>query len=81
MPTFTVAGQRVRSSSQRRYVAFRVERNFNGGTMSYEGVKRVEIFKRSDSVRALDVLIGRQGFHSSRYFVIVDQTTGEEVHA
>lgn len=74
--TFTVAGHRVRSSSQRRFVAFRVVRHFDG--VRYDGAKAVEIFARSDSRTSLRNRILRQGFHSSRYFVVIDTETGEE---
>jgi hypothetical protein len=77
--TFTVAGQRVRSSSLRRYVAFQCSRSFDG--VRYGEPVRVSIFKRSDNVRTLQTLIQRQGFHSSRYFVVIDTATGEEVGA
>jgi hypothetical protein len=77
--TFTVAGRRVRTSSTRRFVAFQVNRKFDG--VRYGDVGRIEIFKRSDNVQALKTQIQRQGFHSSRYFVVIDTTTGEEVTA
>lgn len=75
--TFTVAGRRVRSASTRRYVAFRCDRTFDG--IRYGDPVRVSIFKRSDSVATIRTQVQRQGFHSSRYFVVIDTTTGNEV--
>lgn len=78
MPSFTVAGQRVRTSSQRRFVAWRVSRSFDGVRYT-DAVASVRIEKRSDSLQTLRTLLQRQGFHASRYFVVIDTTTGEEV--
>lgn len=74
--TFTVAGQRVRTGSTRRYVAWMVIREFDG--VRYAGIKRVDVWGRSDSLRTLETRIQRQGFHSSRYFVVIDTATGEQ---
>ena len=67
--TFTVAGQRVRTSSQRRYVSWYVRR---------DGLYPPSIFRRSDSLDTLRTAIRRQGFGSGGYFVIIDTRTGEE---
>lgn len=76
--TLTVRGQRVRSASQRRFVAVRLVRRFDGVQYSGDFVA-ASIEKRSDSIATLKTWIGRQGFHSSRMFVVIDTTTGEEV--
>lgn len=72
--TFTVAGHRVRTSSQRRFVAFYCRRSETPGEWA---AASVEIFKRSDSIETLRTQVRRQGVHSSRFFVIVDTVTGE----
>jgi len=77
--TFTIRGQKLRTSSNRRYVAYRFNRRFDGVRYVADAIQSVEIFKRSDSVGTLRTHIQRQGFHSSRFFVIVDTVTGEEV--
>lgn len=65
--TFTVEGQRVRTASTFRFVAWRVDRETGvvGG-----------IFGRSDSVASIRARIQRQGSRSNRY-VVVDTSTGE----
>lgn len=75
--TFTVAGARVRTASNRRYVAWLVSRVFDGVRYTEE-IARRDIFGRSDNLGALEVRIRRQGFHSSRYFVVIDTATGEQ---
>jgi hypothetical protein len=72
--TFTVAGQRVRSASQRRFVAFIVHRTLDGIL-----AEEVRIWKRSDDVAKLRRMTQNLGFGPSYRFVIVDTTTGEEV--
>jgi hypothetical protein len=78
--TFTVAGRRVRTSSTRRFVAFRVNcaESTDWGT-TRGAVTGIEIFKRSDSVATIRTHVQRMGVHSSRYFVVIDTATGEEV--
>jgi hypothetical protein len=75
--TFIVAGQRVRTSSQRRFVAFRVSRTFNG--VSYGGPEVITIFKRSDNLRTLRTAIQRYGFHAGCRYVVIDTSNGDEV--
>jgi hypothetical protein len=70
--SFTVGGYRVRTESQRRFVAWIVSRN---------GVYYPEIFKRSDSLTTLRTHIQRRGWQQSSYIVVIDTTTGEEVRA
>jgi hypothetical protein len=78
--TFTVAGQRVRTSSQRRYVAFRVNRRFDGVQYEPHTVASITIFKRSDSLPTLRQAIQRYGFSASCRYVVIDTETGAEVN-
>lgn len=71
--TFTVAGQKVRTSSTRRFVAWRVWKNEDGTVASRE------IFKRSDRIATIRTHVQRQGFRTGRHFVIIDTSTGEDV--
>lgn len=78
--TFTVAGTRVRTSSTRRFVAFRVNCEASPDYGITRGpVTSVVIEKRSDSVATIRQHVRRMGVHSSRYFVVIDTATGEEV--
>ena len=76
--TFTVAGQRVRTSSTRRFVAWRVTRKFDGVRYTDEVASRT-IFGRSDSLATLRTRIRRYGFSASSYYVVIDTATGEQV--
>jgi hypothetical protein len=70
--TFTVAGQRVRTSSQRRYVIFLVCAKASGG-------ESVSIHKRTDSLDKARRIVSNYGWASNYRLVIVDTTTGETV--
>ena len=70
--TFTVAGQRVRTDSMRRYVLFLVYRRC-------DGTEGIVIHKRTDSLRNARSFVRSYGFASTRRLVIVDTTTGETV--
>jgi hypothetical protein len=76
--TFTVAGERVRTSSTRRFVAWKVRRKFDGVRYTDEIASR-DIFARSDSVSTVRTRIQRYGFHSSEFFVVIDTATGDTV--
>jgi len=66
--TFTVAGHKVKTYTQRRYVAWEI----------HEGYKP-EIFKRSDSVETLRREIRRRGWYRGRRFIVMDTMTGDEI--
>lgn len=71
--TFTVEGQRVRTSSTRRFVAWRIWKNEDGS------IRSIDIAKRSDSFGTIKSEVQRFGFIRHRHFVIIDTSTGEEV--
>jgi hypothetical protein len=76
--TFTVAGERVRTASQSRFVAWIVVRKFDGVRYTDEIASRA-IFGRSDTLGTLRTRIQRRGFHSSTFYVVIDTATGEQV--
>lgn len=69
--TFMVAGQRVRTSSTRRYVAWVIWRDANG-VETARGV-----WKRSDNIAT--IRRETSGYRQGRSFVVIDTSTGEEV--
>ena len=71
--TFTVAGARVRTSSNRRFVAWIVRKDEYGNPVSRE------IFGRSDSFGAISARISRRGWSRGQFYVVIDTSTGEEV--
>jgi hypothetical protein len=68
--TFTVNGHRVRTTSQRRFVAWIVNR---------ESGEPVEIFKRSDDRSTIKAHVQRRGIWPKSFVVIIDTTTGEPI--
>ena len=70
--TFTVAGHRVRTSSNRRYVCWTVDR---------ESGKVTGIMGRSDSIEAIRTKIRRSPYGGRWYVVLIDTSTGEEVRS
>lgn len=71
MATFTVRGHRVRSTSNRRFVLW----------VYFTDDRKPEILKRSDSLNVLRQDARRRGYWAGSGYVILDQTTGEEVSA
>ena len=72
--TFTVAGQRVRTSSTRRFVCWTTQRDMDTDAVTVRG-----IFARSDSVATIRTRISRKGWSRGQGYVIIDTSTGEEV--
>lgn len=70
--TFTVAGQRVRTSSTRRFVAWVVHS---------DGRFAPSIMGRSDSVEAIRTKVRRRGYWQGTTVVIIDTATGQEVRS
>ena len=76
--TFTVAGARVRTSSNSRYVCWAVRRKFDGVRYTDEIASR-EIFARSGSVDTIRRRISRHGWHQGTRYVVIDTVTGDEI--
>jgi putative AlgH/UPF0301 family transcriptional regulator len=70
--TFTVAGQRVRTSSTRRYVIFLVYRKA-------DGTEGVQIHRRTDSFGTALAVKANYGWSATRKLVIIDTATGDEI--
>ena len=70
--TFTVAGQRVRTSSNRRFVIFLVYRKA-------DGTEGIDIYKRTDSLGTALAIKANYGWSATRKLVIIDTPTGDEI--
>lgn len=79
--TITVRGRKIRSRSNRRYiaVAIRPEDVPAPGWESGVYAAFATIIRRSDSIGPVRKAASDYGFHHGAYAVVVDTTTGEEV--